>query len=61
MSDARTEGVAPEHATTELPLQAQLVGSLALVLVLSAIAGLIGYATFDATSLENSARAKAIR
>ncbi len=60
MSDARTEGVAPEHATTELPLQAQLVGSLALVLVLSAIAGLIGYATFDATSLENSARAKAM-
>ncbi len=60
MSDARTEGVAPEHATTELPLQAQLVGSLALVLVLSAIAGLIGYATFDSTSLENSARAKAM-
>ncbi len=60
MSDARTEGVAPEHATTELPLQAQLVGSLALVLVLSAVAGLIGYATFDATSLENSARAKAM-
>ncbi len=58
MSDARTEGVAPEHATTELPLQAQLMGSLALVLVLSAIAGFIGYVTFDATSLENSARAK---
>jgi signal transduction histidine kinase len=59
MSAARTEGVAPEHVTTELPLQAQLMGSLALVLVLSAVAGLIGYATFDATSLENSARAKA--
>jgi signal transduction histidine kinase len=58
MSDARTEGAAPEHATTELPLQAQLMGSLALVLVLSVIAGLIGYATYDATSLENSARAK---
>jgi signal transduction histidine kinase len=35
------------------------MGSLALVLILSAIAGLIGYATFDGTSLENSARAKA--
>src|SRR5688572_27001632 len=49
---------APEHATTDLPLQAQLMGSLALVLVLSAIAGVIGYATFDSSSLENSARAK---
>jgi signal transduction histidine kinase len=45
--------------TTDLPLQAQLMGSLALVLLLSAIAGVIGYATFDSTSLENSARAKA--
>ena len=44
--------------TTDLPLQAQLMGSLALVLLLSAIAGVIGYATFDSTSLENSARAK---
>ncbi len=50
---------APEPATTDLPLQAQLMGSLALVLVLSAIAGVVGYATFDGTSLENSARAKA--
>jgi signal transduction histidine kinase len=47
-----------EHATTDLPLQTQLMGSLALVLILSAIAGVIGYATFDGTSLENSARAK---
>src|SRR6188508_877129 len=46
------------HATTDLPLQAQLMGSLALVLLLSVIAGVIGYATFDSTSLENSARAK---
>ena len=46
------------HATTDLPLQAQLMGSLALVLLLSGIAGVIGYATFDSTSLDNSARAK---
>jgi signal transduction histidine kinase len=46
------------NATTDLPLQAQLMGSLALVLLLSAIAGVVGYATFDSTSLENSARAK---
>jgi signal transduction histidine kinase len=66
MNDARNEpgrneaeGGAPQTATTDLPLQAQLMGSLALVLVLSAIAGVIGYATFDSTSLENSARAKA--
>ncbi|HTU65077.1 MAG TPA: ATP-binding protein [Steroidobacteraceae bacterium] len=47
-----------EQATTDLPLQRQLMGSLALVLVLSAIAGVIGYVTFDATTLENGARAK---
>ncbi len=57
MNDEQQER-APEHATTDLPLQAQLMGSLALVLVLSAIAGVIGYATFDSSSLENSARAK---
>jgi signal transduction histidine kinase len=57
MNDEHQER-APEHATTDLPLQAQLMGSLALVLVLSAIAGVIGYATFDSSSLENSARAK---
>jgi signal transduction histidine kinase len=49
---------AHKNATTDLPLQAQLMGSLALVLLLSAIAGVIGYATFDSTSLENSTRAK---
>jgi len=65
MNDVRTEEQpqpelpTTEPATTDLPLQAQLMGSLALVLILSAIAGLIGYATFDGTSLENSARAKA--
>jgi signal transduction histidine kinase len=68
MNDARTadsashsqiEAGAPEHATTDLPLQAQLMGSLALVFILSAVAGVVGYATFDGTSLENSARAKA--
>ena len=57
MNDEQQER-APEHATTDLPLQAQLMGSLALVFILSAIAGVVGYATFDATSLENSARAK---
>jgi signal transduction histidine kinase len=46
------------RATTDLPLQAQLMGSLALVFVLSAIAGIIGYATFDGSVLETSLRAK---
>jgi len=50
---------APEPATTDLPLQAQLMGSLALVLVLSTIAGVVGYATFDGSTLENSLHAKA--
>jgi signal transduction histidine kinase len=45
--------------TTELPLQGQLMGSLALIFVLSAIAGVIGYATFDGEPLENTVRAKA--
>ena len=64
MNDVRAEDVrqaelaAPEPATTDLPLQAQLMGSLALVLILSAVAGLIGYATFDGRSLEASIRAK---
>jgi signal transduction histidine kinase len=58
MNDARPEESPPEPATTDLPLQAQLMGSLALVFILSALAGLVGYATFDATSLEASARAK---
>jgi signal transduction histidine kinase len=52
--DART----PHAATTSLPLQAQLMGSLALVFILSAVAGVLGYVTFDATVLENSIRAK---
>ena len=66
MNDSRTASpgmsadlAAPEPATTDLPLQAQLMGSLALVLILSAVAGVVGYATFDGTSLQNSARAKA--
>jgi signal transduction histidine kinase len=59
MNDARIEESPPETATTDLPLQAQLMGSLALVFILSALAGLVGYATFDATSLEASSRAKA--
>src|SRR5262245_52606956 len=58
MTDERKEE-AGKNATTDLPLQAQLMGSLALVFILSTVAGLVGYATFDATSLENSARAKA--
>jgi signal transduction histidine kinase len=58
MSDLRKEG-SGKTATTELPLQSQLMGSLALVLVLSAIAGFIGYATFDARNLQTSVEAKA--
>ena len=58
MNDVRKEESAPEHATTDLPLQAQLMGSLALVFILSAVAGIVGYATFDGSSLEASARAK---
>jgi signal transduction histidine kinase len=50
----------PAPATTDLPLQAQLMGSLALVLILSTLAGVFGYATFDGASLENSIRAKAM-
>src|SRR5688572_1213687 len=46
------------RATTDLPLQAQLMGSLALVFVLSAIAGAVGYATYDSTSLEDGVHAK---
>jgi len=47
-----------EQVTTDLPLQRQLMGSLALVLVLSAIAGIIGYATYDSSQLDNSLRSK---
>jgi signal transduction histidine kinase len=63
MNEPRQEqdSVAPPDAgrpTTDLPLQAQLMGSLALVFVLSAIAGIIGYATFDGSKLEISLQAK---
>src|SRR5690242_3298438 len=57
MNDARRDS--PQNTTTDLPLQAQLMGSLALVLILSAIAGLMGYVTFDASSLEDGVKAKA--
>jgi signal transduction histidine kinase len=46
-------------ATTDLPLQTQLMGSLALVIVLSAIAGLLGYLAFDSQTLQKSVEAKA--
>ncbi len=50
---------AGKNATTDLPLQAQLMGSLAIVLILSGIAGAFGYATYDARKLESSVDAKA--
>jgi signal transduction histidine kinase len=53
-----TDAKAPQTATTSLPLQMQLMGSLALVFIMSAVAGVLGYATYDASPLENSARAK---
>jgi signal transduction histidine kinase len=53
-----TDANSPQTATTSLPLQVQLMGSLALVFIMSAVAGVLGYATFDSTSLENSIRAK---
>jgi signal transduction histidine kinase len=59
MNDARHEDITAEHATTDLPLQAQLMGSLALVFILSAIAGVVGYVTYDASSLQASVHAKA--
>jgi signal transduction histidine kinase len=59
MNDDRKEAAAAEQATTDLPLQAQLMGSLALVFILSAVAGLIGYATFDTRSLEKAVESKA--
>ena len=58
MPDLRREE-AGKNATTDLPLQSQLMGSLALVLVLSGIAGIIGYVTFDARGLRSSVEAKA--
>ncbi len=58
MSEVREEE-AGKNATTDLPLQSQLMGSLALVLFLSAMAGIIGYFTFDARTLQTSVEAKA--
>jgi signal transduction histidine kinase len=55
MNESREE---KPTATTDLPLQAQLMGSLALVFILSAIAGVVGYATFDGASLENTMKSK---
>jgi signal transduction histidine kinase len=59
MNDNSKEPAAASQATTELPLQAQLMGSLALVFILSAVAGLVGYATYDSSTLEKSVEAKA--
>ncbi len=58
MSDSHQQEVG-RNATTDLPLQTQLMGSLALVLVLSALAGIIGYVNFDARNLQTSVEAKA--
>jgi signal transduction histidine kinase len=58
MSEASKQH-AGRTATTELPLQTQLMGSLALVLVLSAIAGLVGYFSYDSRTLQTSVEAKA--
>jgi signal transduction histidine kinase len=59
MNDQRKEPPAPAQATTDLPLQAQLMGSLALVIILSIVAGLLGYSTYDSSTLEKSVQAKA--
>jgi len=59
MNDVRHQTAAAAQATTDLPLQAQLMGSLALVFILSAVAGLVGYATFNTSTLEKSVEAKA--
>jgi signal transduction histidine kinase len=59
MNDSRKQGTAAAQATTDLPLQAQLMGSLALVIILSALAGLVGYFTYDSSTLEKSVQAKA--
>jgi signal transduction histidine kinase len=59
MNDPRKPESAGAPATTDLPLQAQLMGSLALVIVLSAIAGFMGYVTYDSINLEKSVEAKA--
>jgi hypothetical protein len=58
MNDARKEESATEHATTDLPLLAQLMGRLALVFILSAIAGVVGYVPVDSASLGAGVRSK---
>ncbi len=58
MNDAPSKK-AGKNATTDLPLQAQLMGSLAMVLVLSALAGVVGYATYNPRTLQTSVEAKA--
>jgi PAS domain S-box-containing protein len=58
MTDVRTRH-GGESATKDLPLQAQLMGSLALVLILSALAGVVGYTSFNPRSLQTSVEAKA--
>jgi signal transduction histidine kinase len=58
VTDTQDRAPAPA-ATTDLPLQTQLMGSLALVIVLSAVAGLLGYLAFDSQTLEKSVAAKA--
>jgi signal transduction histidine kinase len=58
VSDTRTPETAAS-STTDLPLQAQLMGSLALVVVLSVVAGLVGYLAYDTSTLEKSVQAKA--
>ena len=58
MNDDRKEQTTTENATTDLPLQAQLMGSLALVFILSAVVGVISYAHFDSSGLKDSLRAK---
>jgi signal transduction histidine kinase len=57
---SQTDPVATSPATTELPLQAQLMGSLALVFIMSLIAGVVGYVTYDTGVLETSIRAKSV-
>jgi PAS domain S-box-containing protein len=59
MNDSRSEDLNPSAATTDLPLQAQLMGSLALVIILSALAGWVGYLTYNSAPLEKSVAAKA--
>jgi signal transduction histidine kinase len=59
MNDTRKQDAVTAPATTDLPLQTQLMGSLAMVIILSVIAGLVGFATYDSSTLEKSVQAKA--